>query len=501
MSVPAVHWHEGMFLRPHHFQASDRHWADQVRANARFDVHHNWGLRAVEIDPGALKNYQFQVHRLEARLRDGTVVTADRERDRLPTLDLGEAFKRLPPNGQMDVVLGVPVVQLGRENATAGAGGSPARYRIDAPREPVADENTGQNPRLVQYRRVDPRLYPGGAGEADGYELLTVARLERSAEAAAPPRLYPWYIPPVLACDAWPALGDGVVGQVYNQVGTLVKQLAQRVTDQRISLGSNSPDDRKIVERLRALNEGYAAFGVIARAVGVHPLTAYTELCRLVGKLAVFGPGLVLADDALPAYDHDDLGGCFFAAKRLLDTLLSHEFKQGYEVRAFVGVGNRLRVAVEPDWLAPAAQVLVGVESPLTAAELVPLLTPGTGARPPGATVTAGAWGRGGATLNMKIGAFERVDDIFARGKPGLEFLYVPDPPRVLPPTSQVCYFRVNRDASAEEWKHVGASYTMAIRLNETLLRGPIDGRTEVTIQAAGRAATLRFNLYVVPPG
>lgn len=494
MSVPAVHWHEGMFLRPHHFQASDRHWADQVRANSRLDVHHNWGLRAVEIDPAALKNYQFQVHRLEARLRDGTVVTADRERDRLPVLPLADAFKRLPANGLLDVLLAVPVVQLGQENALAGAAAADpdrrVRYQVDAPQEPVADENTGQNPRPVQYRRLVPRLaarpYPRG-GEADGFEFLTVARLQRSADAAAPPQLYPWYIPPVLACDAWPGLGEGVVGQVYNELGTRVQRLARRVADQKISLDSSAPEDRRIVERLRALNEGYAAFGVVARAGGVHPLAAYTELCRVVGKLAVFGPGLVLADDALPAYDHDDLGGCFFAARRLFDGLLADGSGQDIKVRDFVGVDNRLRVAIEPDWLAPAAQVLVGVVSPLTAAELVPLLDPNSSTARPG------------AGLNMKIGAFERVDEIFIRGLAGLEFQHVPNPPRVLPPTSQVCYFRVNRQASLEEWQRVADSYTMALRLNVPV--GTIDGRTDVTIQAGGRAATLQFRLYVVPPG
>lgn len=481
MSVPAVHWHEGMFLRPHHFQAADRYWADQVRANGRFDVHYNWGVRAIDIDPDALKNYRFEVHRLEARLRDGTVVAADRDHP-IPGLDLRPAFERLPLGDRLDIVLGVPVVQLGRENAAAAAGGGAVRYAIDAPREPVPDENTGQNPRLVQYRRLTPRLYTAGSAEADGQEVLTVARLERSVQVAAPPQLAPDYIPPALACDAWPALGDGVIGQVYNQVGTLVKQLAQRAESQQLSLYSNNPDDRKIVERLRALNEGYAAFGVVARAAGVHPFPAYLELCRLAGKLAVFGRSPALADDALPPYDHDDLGGCFFAAKRLLDELLSYDFKTGYQERKFVGDGNRLRVGIEPAWLAPAAVVLVGVKSEgLKREACVRLLT---------------------GSLNMKIGAFERVDEVFLKGHKGLEFVPEAEPPRVLPPaTDDMCYFKVKREASAVEWKAVADSYTLAIRMNDKLISGTIDGKHEVAIkQEGGKVTTLRFTLFVVPP-
>ena len=26
MTTRAVHWHEGMFLRPHHFNAAQQHW-------------------------------------------------------------------------------------------------------------------------------------------------------------------------------------------------------------------------------------------------------------------------------------------------------------------------------------------------------------------------------------------------------------------------------------------------------------------------------------------
>ena len=74
MSEPAVNWHEGMFLRPHHFQAAGRYLNDQLRQSGRWDVHYNWGLRAIDIDADALHNYQFVVHRLEARLRDGTII-------------------------------------------------------------------------------------------------------------------------------------------------------------------------------------------------------------------------------------------------------------------------------------------------------------------------------------------------------------------------------------------------------------------------------------------
>jgi type VI secretion system protein ImpJ len=481
MSTPPVYWHQGMFLRPHHFQAAERYWADQLRRSAKFDVHHDWGLRTVAIDLGALRNYRFEVDRLEARLRDGTLVRAEKGTDtELAPLDLKAVMEGLGPGQTVDVLLAVPQLQVGRPNA-GGPGDPGVRFHVDAAREPVPDENTGQYPSLVETRRLNARLLTADQNTS-GFETVPVARVERSSQVAAPPQIHPWYIPPVLACDGWPPLYEEVIGEVYNRVGGLVKQLAKQVRDQNIRFDSNAPEQRKIFERLRTLNEGYAAFGVIARAAGAHPFDGYLELCRLAGKLAVFGKNATLPDD-LPAYDHDDLGRCFFTVKRYIDDLLTQDFSQGYEMRPFVGDGLRMRVQIEPAWLAPACHVLVGVESALNADDCAKLLT-----------------GR----LNMKIGALERVDEIFRVGQKGLDFVHDHKPPPVLPGTAgsgaNLTYFRLNQTASREEWNAVAQTYNLAIRLNQTLLVGSMDGRSDVTIQAGGKTANMRFTLYVVLP-
>src|SRR5919197_942050 len=105
MSESAVNWHEGMFLRPQHFQAADRFWHDQVRQSSQWDVHYNWGLRAVTLDADALRS-----------------------------------------------------------------------YRADSPRDGLFDENTGQNARPVQLRRLNLRLL-ASTQDPSGYEVLPIARV------------------------------------------------------------------------------------------------------------------------------------------------------------------------------------------------------------------------------------------------------------------------------------------------------------------------------------
>ena len=49
MPLPAVHWHEGMFLRPQHFQTDQRRLTHLMGRSAKWDCHYNWGLRGLDL--------------------------------------------------------------------------------------------------------------------------------------------------------------------------------------------------------------------------------------------------------------------------------------------------------------------------------------------------------------------------------------------------------------------------------------------------------------------
>src|SRR5438128_2094805 len=115
MSSHAVLWHQGMFLRPHHFQASDRYWHDQVQQSSHWDVNYNWGIHSIDINPDALKNYRFEVRQLQCRLRDGTLVRVP-QNGLLAPLEFRDALVRKNP---LEIAVAVPQVQLGRSNLEA----------------------------------------------------------------------------------------------------------------------------------------------------------------------------------------------------------------------------------------------------------------------------------------------------------------------------------------------------------------------------------------------
>jgi len=474
MTNQAVHWHEGMFTRQQHFQASHRYLLEQVCRGHKWDVHYSWGLRSVDIDLDALANQRLVARRLEARLHDGTLIEYENspQDGRLPELDIRAALQRTNP---LMVYLAVPALHLGRANAALSGGGK-QRYLVDV--HNLADENTGGNPQDIRLRRLNLKLLLEGEDQS-GYQTLPLARIRKAERAEATPELDDSYIPPLLSCDAWDHLQKGILQAIYEHLKRKIDNRVRLVTDQGITFERRAQGDSLILEQLRKLNEAFAVLHVLLFAQGVHPLSAYLELSRLVGQLAIFSAARRAPD--LPRYDHDDLHKCFTGIKQALDDFLDIVAEPEYREQPFVGAGLRLQVTLQPAWLEAAWQLFVGVRSSLSKEECVQLLT-----RP--------------GELDMKIASSDRVEEVFRGGLQGLRFDLQKHPPRVLPEHAGWVLFQVKREAQDREWQHVERSLHLAVRINEKLIASPIQNQRLLTIKTPNRAATMEFMLFAVPP-
>jgi type VI secretion system protein ImpJ len=471
-----IFWHEGMFLRPQHFQAAERHLDQQIERSAKWDLHHNWGLRSIDINEDALSSYRFEVRDLKGRLHDGTLVDLAADASKL-FLDLKAAFiERNEP--QVTVYLAVPVLNLGRANVSQNGSADTARYGTDA--QDLEDENTGLNPQPLQVRRLNLKLLLS-IQDMTGYVTLPIARLKRADIAEGVPQLDKTYIPPLLACTAWKPLYTEILDNVMGRLNQKTELLANLITSRNLSFDSTSQGDRRLIEQMRIMNEAVAVCRMLFPAQGVHPFTTYLELCRLVGSLSILDLGKARTPE-LPMYDHDNLGECFYQAAKHIHNLLGQDVEPEYKERPFKGAGMRMEVTgIESQWLETIWQMFVGVESPLPAEECRMLLT------------------RAGR-LDMKLGASERVDEIFRRGEAGLRFAYTNTPPRALPRKSGLIYFQIDRDSQKSDWDHVQRTLSIALRLNERLIVGNIQGQRKLTINTGTQQTSMEFTLFVVKP-
>jgi type VI secretion system protein ImpJ len=89
-----VHWSEGMFLRPQHFQAADRSWNEKVATAVTALDPCSYGIVRLEINATALASRQLDVRACQARMRDGTLVW----------LEVGETPDRVSLQGATDEI-------------------------------------------------------------------------------------------------------------------------------------------------------------------------------------------------------------------------------------------------------------------------------------------------------------------------------------------------------------------------------------------------------------
>jgi type VI secretion system protein ImpJ len=466
-----VHWFEGMFLRPQHLQAADRNWAETLYASECYDHQYNYGLRTLELSQDAIANHQIEVKACKARMRDGTLISLESGQG-LDRVSLKEAFAK---ESAIRVFLAVSKLHLGRANV--GPPGQQGVHRYSEAEQLQADESKGGNDQEIQHRVLNVQILLS-TQDLSGFEVLPIAQIERSGERESVPRLDSKYIPPLLACDAWPVLDRDIVRAIYDIVGKKIEVLSEQILLRGITLSASEPGDLDRVLMLSVLNAAYTTLGVMGFALGQHPLLVYTELCRLVGQLSIFGSDR--RPPEIPKYDHDDIAGIFYAVKKEIERLIGAVREYQYEQRYFVGTGLGMQVTLEPKWLNMDWQWYVGVhKGDLAEREGRDLLSPGQ--------------------MDWKLGSSRQVEILFKHRAEGLQLMPLERAPRALPHSKDWIYYEVSRGNAA--WKDVFETQTLAMRLKDTMIvnRDNLQGKDKMLVLYRGQNIPLQFALFAVP--
>lgn len=484
MQHEQVAWLEGMFLRPHHMQACERSLSETVANQVALDHGYSYGIRRISFSREAIANGQFELSDCQARLRDGTVISISvgQEPDRVevgnaksvPQRDLSDAFES---DESVDVFIAVPKLRLGRANTRAERGGE---HRFVVSSSSVPDENAGGNDQEIEQRLLNVQLLLGIENLA-GYEAIPIARIKRSGSAEAAPELDEEYIPPVLSCDAWPELARDYVRAVYDIVGQKIEVLSAQVTSRGIMQGAPEAGDINRLLMLTALNQASASLRSLAFATGVHPLIAYTELCRIVGSLSIFRsdrrPG------EIPIYDHDDLARIFRWVREEIRSLITEVEEYKFERRDFIGAGRGLEVALNQKWLGSDWEWYIGVQyQQITTQQCRQLLLRGS--------------------QDWKLGPSDKVDYMFRFRVPGLEKqLEETSAPRALPQSGNWLFYSVQRAGATWQQLQSEDSPTLAFRFNEKLIANldTLQGQKELQVNAGETQGTLRLSLFAIP--
>ncbi|WP_013628091.1 type VI secretion system baseplate subunit TssK [Rubinisphaera brasiliensis] len=475
MKYAGIHWHEGQFLHPHHFQAADRYWTELSALQQHWDHPYGYGLQDVEINTEALANSHFEVNRIHARFQDGTVVSLGEgqvpNRIHLKPLESNSEEE----TGPLTVYLGVPRLKLGRQNVAGTEGGL---HRFVESEIAVQDETQGGSDQDVRIKHLNVRMLLSTEDTA-GFDLVPICQLATSASESSGLQIYKDYIPPVLNIDAWSELGRGIVRSCMDMVGRKCEILSSQLHARRVGFESRHPGDLDRLIMLSNLNAIYATLNGLSYMRGVHPQIAFLELYRAIGNLAIFAPSRRIPE--LPKYDHENLGPVFRILREELEKLLNSVQEYEFEQRPFLGMGLGMQATLEPKWFHSTWEWFIGVnKGELSGEECRDLLSPGH--------------------LDWKFGSARQVEALFQRRSEGLTLEPLDRAIRALPSDSDWLFYRIPRTASPA-WQDVQATQTLAMRLRDSLILNQADlqGERRIIVSYRGKNIPLEFSLFAVP--
>ncbi|MFN7337553.1 MAG: type VI secretion system baseplate subunit TssK, partial [bacterium] len=108
-----VHWHEGLFLQPHHLQAMQREQFDNQSRERRLSNPYPYGVIDMKWSSDALENMLVRIDRLRAIMPSGAEIDVPGNTD-LAALDIKRIFQS--SSSGFTVSIAVPLWQGARAN-------------------------------------------------------------------------------------------------------------------------------------------------------------------------------------------------------------------------------------------------------------------------------------------------------------------------------------------------------------------------------------------------
>lgn len=307
-----IHWHEGLFLQPHHLQTMQRSVFTGIWAERRLSMPFSYGVIEARLARDDLADQRIRFDKLHVAMPSGTIFRFPQDA-MLPTLDIREAFRESPSG--FTVGLGLPLWHPSGANTieygTATAG---QRHKLvyQVAEIEVSDENTGQNAQPMQVRKLNGMLMMDNEDHSD-MEFLPLLKVVRQVadETAGLPRTDPFFVPPSLLLSSSPVIFQ-LVRDLTSQVCATREQLASQLSSTSLDLRALQGSQFEHLARLRCLGRASALLPAliddspyVAGCAGRVPLfDIYLTLRDLLAELTSLYPSKGIEDPL--SYDHDN---------------------------------------------------------------------------------------------------------------------------------------------------------------------------------------------------
>jgi type VI secretion system protein ImpJ len=415
-----VVWSEGMYLGPHEFQAQARYFESAIHFATSSLWYCGYGLAGLELDHDALRNGTVSLLHASGILRDGTPF-------QIPDADARPAARSLtdlfpPTQDGLTVFLGMTQRTLQGKNTAISELPGDTRYLAEV--RTLKDETSGNDPRPVQMRRKNLRLL-FETEVTEGMTLLPLARVRRDGKGHFV--FDEEFVSPCLQISA------------SERLMTMLRRLLEILEAKSDTLGRSasgkggmaaiSSRDTASFWLRHAVNSGLAGLRHLWMTKRGHPEEVFAEMSRLGGALCTFALDSHPRD--LPAYDHENLGGCFEKLDRHIRAHLETIVPTNCLSIPLTKTADYFYEGEIADARSfGRAQWILGIHARMGDAELIVK-----------------------APQLVKICSAKFVGELVRRAIAGLALTHIPVPPSAIPTTVETQYFAVSRDGPF--WQHI----------------------------------------------
>ena len=311
-----VIWSEGLLIGPHHFQQADRYYEQTLDQRVRPLAPFSWGALDIQIDVNTLEQRSaVRLERFHGVLPSGTVAN-------IPDADDAPVTRVIPPellpvfSDHLNVYLALPIDRPNGHNYRMSGSRPIDDTRYVPAFSNVVDECSGENEQTIVTAKKNFRLLFGEENDTQ-FERMKIAELIRLPDGRT--ALHQEYAPPCLVFQASTYLAG-----MLRDLARRLKATIAAVAVMRPQAGSDAGDfGMGRLEMLwvhGTLSSTLALLNHFNQVGQLHPETVYRSLLQLAGHLDVLLPAGQVID--LPAYDHNDLAGCFGQVFQTIETLL-----------------------------------------------------------------------------------------------------------------------------------------------------------------------------------
>jgi type VI secretion system protein ImpJ len=434
-NIGQVHWHEGLFLQPHHLQANQRMLLDSFVAERKLCFPYPYGVIDAKISADALENLLVRFDRLRVVLPSGVEVNVPENAD-LPALDIKQPFSQ--GGGSFTVYLGVPLYYPGRGNAVEMSGKDDWRtkrlYRVAE--TTLADENTGENPQPMLTRRVNARLMLEDDDTTD-LEVIPLIRISHATgDDVGMPKQDGAFIPACFTLSGSPKLRDDL-RNLADAIEASRKELVLQLARGGFAIDTMRGVQFEQMMRLRTLNKFSGRLPSLVAAPGATPFQLYLELRECLGELAALHPDRDLFE--VSRYDHDNPAVAFEELNQRIRGLLRGAVAARFLKLDFAREQKMLTAALTDEHLNVPNDYFIAIKTREDAKAV--------------------------ATLVEDADKFKLMaKSLIAQRIWGIKLTEERHPPLELPSATGLHYFRLNRSESQRMWDRIRDEKGMAIR-------------------------------------